>query len=420
MSMREMKSSGVEWIGLMPKEWAVQKIKYEASLYGRIGWQGLTSEEYSDTGAYLITGVDFLNGTINWSNCVHVPEWRWEQAYQIRIQEGDLLITKDGTVGKVAIVKNLLGKATLNSGVLLIRKNETVELNYLYWSLVSLVFKNWFSIINAGNSTILHLYQNSFKNFSHPLPTKNEQLAIAKFLDSKCAEIDALTADIEKQIETLQEYKKSVITEAVTKGLDPNVKMKDSGVEWIGFMPCLWNIKRLKYICSISTGDSDTQDSIPDGQYPFYVRSPVVERSDHCSFDGEAILMAGDGAGAGRIFHYANGQMAIHQRVYCIHTIKEVIPRFLFFFMQSSFCNQMDKGSAQSTVPSVRLPMLKNFYIPIPPTLEQQQIIEFLDNRCSEIDTLISDKHTMLSSLAQFKQSLIYEYVTGKKTVPNA
>lgn len=157
--MFDYKNSGIEWIGEIPSNWKIEKIKYISNLYGRIGWQGLTSDEYIDEGPYLVTGVDFSNGKINWNNCVHISEKRWEQADKIQIKNGDLLITKDGTVGKVAIVDELYGKASLNSGVLLIDLNNESSKNYLYWVLCSDVFWTWFNYKNSGNSTILHLYQ---------------------------------------------------------------------------------------------------------------------------------------------------------------------------------------------------------------------------------------------------------------------
>jgi len=113
--MNGMKPSGIAWIGDIPKEWSMKKIKYISVLKGRIGWQGLTSDEYTDERAFLITGTDFANGHINWDTCVHVPMKRWEQAKDIQIENGDLLITKDGTVGKVAIVDGLNSPASLNS-----------------------------------------------------------------------------------------------------------------------------------------------------------------------------------------------------------------------------------------------------------------------------------------------------------------
>jgi type I restriction enzyme S subunit len=211
-----MKDSGVEWIGKIPEEWHIEKVKHIAKLNGRIGWQGLTSDEYSDEGAYLVTGTDFSNGVINWNSCVHVSIGRWEEAPDIQLEDGDLLITKDGTVGKLALAKNLPSEATLNSGVLLIRTNSLCDKHYLFWVLSSEIFWKWFGYVNAGNSTIIHLYQHVFSNFTFPLPSIKEQILMASFLDSQCSKIDSILADKQKALETMQAYKKSLIYEYVT------------------------------------------------------------------------------------------------------------------------------------------------------------------------------------------------------------
>ena len=213
----EFKDSGIPWIGQIPKHWEVTKIKYECFLKGRIGWQGLTTAEYIEEGAYLVTGVDFLNGNIDWQNCVRVSEWRFNQAPEIQIKNNDLLITKDGTVGKIALTKDTPKQATLNSGVMLIRpKNKNYYEKFLFYILSSDQFWLWFSYINSGNTTIIHLYQNSFDNFSFTLPPLNEQKKIAEFLDKKCEKIDRLNENYTKQITALKEYKKSLIYECVT------------------------------------------------------------------------------------------------------------------------------------------------------------------------------------------------------------
>ena len=220
--MGEMKQTGIRWIGEIPTDWNTKRIKYMATLKGRIGWQGLTSEEYQDEGAYLITGVDFLNGGINWEQCEHVPMKRWEEARDIQIQNGDLLITKDGTVGKVAIVSNMPSETSLNSGVLRIMPYNGYSSRYLYWVLQSEVFWNWFNYTNSGNSTIVHLYQGDFNEFTYAFPAYMEQEQIADKLEELCGIIDESTNIISTQIEILQKYKRSIITEAVTKGLECN------------------------------------------------------------------------------------------------------------------------------------------------------------------------------------------------------
>jgi len=188
------------------------------NLNGRIGWQGLTSAEYKEEGPYLITGTDFKNGRIDWNTCVHITEERYEEAKQIQIRNGDLLITKDGTIGKVAIVSSLDGKASLNSGVLLIRpiKRDLYIIKFMYYVLLSQVFWMWFESTKTGNSTIIHLYQEKFKEFSYALPLLEEQKQIADYLDKKCSSIDKLISNKEKLIEKLTEYKKSLIYECVT------------------------------------------------------------------------------------------------------------------------------------------------------------------------------------------------------------
>ncbi|WP_296689352.1 restriction endonuclease subunit S [Treponema sp. UBA6852] len=211
------KNSGIEWLGEIPENFTITRIKHIATLAGRIGWQGLTSQEYSDEGCYLITGINFSNGEINWESCVRVPYSRWEEAAQIQVNNGDLLITKDGTVGKVAIVNNMPDKTSLNSGVLLIRQNKKVcSTRFLFWILQSNIFWKWFNYINAGNSTIIHLYQHDFSNFSFPNPSIKIQNEISNYLDKKCAQIDSLISEKQSLIKDLAEYKKSLIFEAVT------------------------------------------------------------------------------------------------------------------------------------------------------------------------------------------------------------
>ena len=212
----EKKDSGVEWIGQIPTDWKYSKIRYTTKLNGRIGWQGLTSDEYTDEGPYLITGTDFIEGKVNFETAVHVPYKRWQEAKEIQVENGDLLITKDGTVGKVAMIEGLDSEASLNSGVLRIRTDNKVKTRYLYWILNSEVFWHWFNYTNGGNSTILHLYQNVFEKFSFPLPNLTTQIEICEFLDNEISTLDAAINKVKKIIELAESTKKSLIYEYVT------------------------------------------------------------------------------------------------------------------------------------------------------------------------------------------------------------
>lgn len=190
-------------------------------------------------------------------------------------------------------------------------------------------------------------------------------------------------------------------------------EMKDSGIDLLGKIPILWNQVRLRFLCAITTGNQDTQDANPDGEYPFYVRSPIIEHSDRYTFDGEGILMAGDGAGAGKIFHYIyGGKHAVHQRVYRLYDFRGINGKYLHYFMEILFSFEIEKGSAQTTVPSVRLPMIQDFNICFPSIKEQGGIIELLDSMCKKIDELITDVQTQINIIEQYKQSVIIEVVT--------
>lgn len=212
----ELKDSGVEWIGEIPSNWKYSKIRYTTRLNGRIGWQGLTSDEYIDEGPFLVTGTDFIDGTVDFETAVHIPYKRWKEAKEIQVENGDLLITKDGTVGKVAMIDGLYTEASLNSGVLRIRPNMEVETRYLYWILNSEVFWKWFNFTNSGNSTILHLYQNVFEKFSFPLPDVEKQRKISKFLDYKISKIDNGILKVKEIISLTEKTKQSLIYEYVT------------------------------------------------------------------------------------------------------------------------------------------------------------------------------------------------------------
>jgi type I restriction enzyme S subunit len=216
----KMKDSGVEWIGEIQEGWEVNKIRNTSYIKGRIGWHGLTSEEYSNEGAYLVTGTNFKDGVIEWDYCHHVGWDRYKKDPYIHLKEDDLLITKDGTIGKVAIIKFLTNKATLNSGIFLVRPlNREYIPKFMYWMLNSAVFERFFDYIKTG-ATISHLYQETFERFFFPIPSLSEQLQIVEYLDQATSRIDKTIQKIEKKIHLLQEYKKSLIHHVVTGKID--------------------------------------------------------------------------------------------------------------------------------------------------------------------------------------------------------
>ncbi|WFN35901.1 restriction endonuclease subunit S [Methanomicrobium antiquum] len=188
--------------------------------------------------------------------------------------------------------------------------------------------------------------------------------------------------------------------------------MKDSGIEWIGEIPVGWEIRRLRFLCQIITGDKDTINKKEDGLYPFYVRSPNIERIDSYTFDGEAILMAGDGVGAGKVFHYVNGKFDYHQRVYNLHFFKDISGKYLYYYLKENFWKKIEESNAKSTVDSVRLPMLLDFPVALGELPEQTRIASFLDNKCTAIDASIEKQRASIDKLKEYRQVVITNAVT--------
>ncbi|MGN4241023.1 restriction endonuclease subunit S [Staphylococcus equorum] len=218
----KMKNSNIEWIGKIPRHWDITKIKYTTYVKGRIGWQGLRSDEFKEEGDYyLVTGTDFNNGYIEWNGCNRIDEKRFLEAPEIHLKNDDVLITKDGTIGKIAMVENKPEFATLNSGVFVTRPLQSNKYynKYMYWLLNSDVFKDFIDM-KTGGTTIKHLYQDTLINYQYPLPPYDEQKAISEEINNYATEANTLIDLINSQIIKLKEYRDVLIYEAVTGKID--------------------------------------------------------------------------------------------------------------------------------------------------------------------------------------------------------
>lgn len=435
-----MKESGIDWIGQIPEEWDISKIKFTTQLNGRIGWQGLTSAEYKEEGPYLITGTDFHNGTINFETAVHIDEKRWSEASQIQVENGDLLITKDGTVGKVAIISGLDDKASLNSGVLRIQTIDEIDRKFLYYVLLSDEFWMWFNYTNSGASTILHLYQNVFDEFTFTFPQKNEQQKIADFLDKKTAQLDKAKALLEEQIQKLKDYRSSLIYETVTKGLDTTIPMKDSGIDWIGQVPQGWGVKRLKYLVNkIGSGKTPLGGSeifeetgilfirsqnVHNGLIQLEDKSTYINRIIHRQMIGTSvekndILLNITGASIGRVAKYdLDVEANVNQHVCIIRCDRFVLPDYLMYFIMSEFGQFMIKiHQISGNREGLSFDNIGNFKIIIPDLDYQYKISQYLNKKMLIINQMIKTKDQQIDNINKQRQTLIYDYVTGKRRV---
>lgn len=285
---------------------------------------------------------------------------------------------------------------------------------YLRYALKSQYVISQLGVFKTGVRMGLRLQWNKVRYCTIDLPPLVKAVNLSNYLDRATSRIDTLVTKKTRFIELLREKRQALITHAVTKGLDPNVPMKDSGVEWLGSIPQNWSTKRLRFVCDVTTGSRDTINATEDGAYPFYVRSQEVARIDTYAADCEAVLTAGDGAGVGKVYHYANGKFDFHQRVYMMHNFRHVRGKFFFHYLSSLFAAVALDGGAKSTVDSLRMPVFKNFQITTPSLEEQDQIIRFIEDRSARIDTLIAKTERSIELLREHRTALITAAVTGK------
>jgi type I restriction enzyme S subunit len=249
------------------------------------------------------------------------------------------------------------------------------------------------------------------------VPPPEEQHAIADFLDRETAKIDKLIAKQEQLITTLGERREAVVLRGVTRGFRFDVSFRSCRSSWMFEIPQDWQESRTRFHCQVSTGSGDTQDSVDEGKYPFYVRSDTPLRSPRFEFDGDAVLTAGDGAGVGKVFHLASGKFMAHQRVYVMNNFKGVTPKFFFYFFSSTFARVALDGTAKSTVDSLRRPMLTNHSMFVPSISEQIEIVTILDTLVASIDALVVAAENVTKLLKERRGSLISAAVTGELEV---
>lgn len=402
-----MRDSGIEWIGAVPSDWSIYALGQLAMQVKNKNLQlqenNLLSLSY---GKIKRKNIETTEGLLPASF----------DNYNI-IDTGDTVLRltdlqNDHTSLRVGLATE---KGIITSAYVTLRPKNLVLPAFMYYVLHAFDIRKGFYGMGAGVRQGLNFEE--VRQIKLCVPSHDVQQDIVEYLNQKCALIESFIVDAKNSIEEYKAWKSSIIYEAVTKGLDRNVEMKDSGVDIIGYIPKDWTLRRLKFLCSVMTGNQDTQNAVDNGIYPFYVRSPIVERSNVYTYEGEGVLMAGDGAGAGRVFHHAFGKYAIHQRVYCFHDFHNILPDYFYYFMSELFKHEMDKGSAQSTVPSVRMPMIVNFQICLPPIDEQRHIVKAIEKSCKLIDSIIAEKEQLIVDLTDYKKSLIFEVVTGKRRI---
>lgn len=417
--MREMKDSGVEWIGAIPSDWIKTKCKYISRFYNGYAFDSrLLKVDYKFA---VIRIGDIKGGTIDYLGCQGVDDNIGLEEY--RIKKNDILLAMSGaTVGKVGL-SSTNSEAYINQRVGIIR---TAFPAYLFYCLNTKAFIDYI-ILMANGSAQPNVSGSSYGEFIIPYPSFSIQKRIVSFLDSKCAEIDALTADIQEQIDTLEQYKRSVITETVTKGLNPDAEMKDSGIEWIGSIPAHWDVMPNKYImhkekdiCPIYQGEDIlsltmngviVRDLDAGGKMPKTFDGYQKIRKGNllmCLFDIDVTPRCIGIINSDGLTSPAYSQFVLHSNATANY--------YYYYYLMLDFTKEL-LHMAKNLRHSLTEEQLGTIQIPVPPVGEQIAIADYLDSKCAEIDGIITQKREQIATIEEYKKSLIFEYVTGKKEV---
>lgn len=429
------KDSGIEWIGEIPQDWNAIKFKYCFSIIGGNGFsetlQGNSNGEIpfckcSDINDSSTNFVSSANNYVSLECCN-------DNNFNL-VPENSILIAKIGEALKKNHRKiNTVPCCIDNNMEAFVLKNNVDKLYYFY--VLKCIDMLWFD--NGG--TIPSVNNEKLKNFKLPYINKIKQQQIADYLDKKCEEIDKVVETEKAVIERLKEYKQSVITEAVTKGLDKSVPLKDSGIEWIGKIPEHWGIIKLKRMVeTISDIDHYMPKSVDNG-YPYLMTGDLKDCISKIDFENCKKISENDYNDLSSKIHpilddiifarYATVGTLCYVDIakdflvsYSCLTIRpkqrELFGKFLYYYLKSdNFKIDVTQYINSNTQSNIGLDALQKVYIMLPNIEEQQQIADYLDKKCSEIDKAITGKEQLIEKLTEYKKSLIYECVTGKRKV---
>lgn len=420
-------------IGLIPDDWEVKNINKECTIKARIGWQGLKSNEYLDFGDYvLITGTDFDNGFINWKSCNYVSEWRFKQDKNIQIKQGDVLITKDGTIGKVAFLDAIPMKGTLNSGVFVIRPKSYEKIDTVFLSLIfkSIWFDSFLEQITSG-STIVHLYQKDFVTFNFPIPpTLTEQQRIAKAL----SDVDSLISTTEKLIQKKKNVKQGTMQELLTgkkrlPGFGPQTKSPAYKQTELGLIPEDWEVMSLGEFCQIKDGTHGTYARVENGYLLLSAKNILngkldIQESESLisenaykeivknGFPKKKDLLISCVGTIGRCCIFDTDEEIAFQRSVAFIRQNQIDNLFLMYFIQSDlFQKQLREAVNASTLGGVYLGAFNPLQISFSSDKKEQTAIA---NVLSSMDKEIETLNTKLEKYRNLKTAMMQQLLTGR------
>ena len=412
------KPSGIAWIGEVPEHWELKKIKFCFDVYAGAtpktenpdNWDGdivwITPADYKTEDKFIKGGQRTIT------------KQGYESCNTQIVPKGSIVFSKRAPIGSVAISDVEL---CTNQGCLSCVPKGT---NSTYYYYVMSVSTECFDLLGSG-ATFKEISADSFSNVKLPFPTILEQNAIVAYLDARCSDIDKVVATQEKRIALLKELRQSIITQAVTRGLNPNVKMKDSGDEWIGMVPEHWTVGRLKYFLELLNGRAYLQHELQEeGKYrilrvgnfftndQWYYSDMELEPNKYCE---KGDLLFAWSASFGPYIWDAE-KVIYHYHIWKVNLLRNYDKHYAYYMLMS-LSDYKRKDVHGSTMTHITLESMNNAMIPVPSPEEQKAIVKFLDSYCGTIDKQIDAVTKQIGLLKEYKQALITETVTGKRKV---
>ncbi|GHV26186.1 hypothetical protein AGMMS4952_05690 [Spirochaetia bacterium] len=396
-----MKDSGIEWIGEIPDGWDVKRIKYVTDII--MGQSPDSDDVFLDE-----EGFPFMQGNAEFTNLYPVTHNYCNCPPKLS-RIGDILMSVRAPVGELNISDKVYG---IGRGLCSI-KAIVINDKFLWFTLFAL--KDKLSYYSNG-STFDAITTKTLLNVPISLPSINEQAYIGEFLSKKCSAIDKSIELQKSSIKKLQEYKKAIITEAVTKGLNSNVTMKDSGIEWIGEIPEHWEAARLKNLFILQRGYDLAKDEFVDAGIPVYGSNGIIGYHNIAISKAPNVTIGRSGS-IGEV-NYIQDDFWPHNTTIFIKNINQNNVKYIYYILCSIDIKNLGSGSA---VPTLDRKNIQNFFCPYTTGVaEQQAIAAYLDQKCSTVDKIIVERQDLIEKLTEYKKSLIYEVVTGKMEMPVA
>ena len=428
--MRAMKDSGIEWIGQIPQNWNVGKLGFFIeAINGDRSSNYPSGNDLQDSGIPFLTSNNLESDILTLNDCKYISEDKYSVMSGLKVKIDDIIYCLRGSVGKCSINKSI-NEGTVASSLMGIRCTG-MHPDYLLYILKSSIVETQNSLFMNGTCAA-NLSAENVCGYIVPVPDVHEQIKIANYLSKRCAELDALIAAKEKINTLLKERRQSIIYEAVTKGLNPDTPMKDSGIEWIGEIPEHWTVKKIKYLGTFRNGLTYSPDNVTNEESGTLVlRSSNIQNGNvvfddnvYVDMDIPEILQVA--AGDILICSRNGSRELIGKNAIIPENVKASFgafmmifrcgdPKYLYYILNSNVFSYYLGTFLTSTVNQLTAANFGNIKVVYCDSAEErEEIVAHLDQKCEELDAAVSTNEATIQKLKEYRQSIIYEAVTGK------